>query len=190
VKREHLAAIIAALALAVSSCGGDDAKDHSTPAASGTSSTEQAGQPQDKSQAGSQERSSSKKTKNGSGGSSAPAGEQASGKAAPAGKGQTGSKPNKPKAATPRTPQEHLAALSPAERRRLHKDLYNQGKRACYYFGPEEIAKNLHSSGADQVELARQFAAAYERATPSLILPYQQGCIAGLKKYERNPPKD
>jgi hypothetical protein len=174
----------------MSSCGGDDATDNSTPAASGTSSAEQAEQPQDKSQAGSPQRSSSKKAKNGSGGSSAPAEEQAAGKTAPPSKGQTGSKRDKSKTATPRTPEEHLAALSPAQRRHLHEDLYNQGKRACYYFGPDEIAKNLNTSASDPVELARQFATAYEKATPSLILPYQQGCIEGLKKYERNPPKN
>lgn len=189
-KREHLAAIVAALALAMSSCGGDDSTDSSTSAASGTSAPEQAVQPQDESQTGSQRSSSSqKKAKTGSGGSSAPAGEQASGNSAPASKGETQSKRDKSKAATPRTPAEHLAALSPAERRHLHKDLYNQGKRACYYFGPDQIAENLNSTATDPVTLAKQFATAYEKTTPSLILPYQQGCIVGLRKFERNPPK-
>jgi hypothetical protein len=180
---------MAALALAVSSCGGDDSTDSSTSAASGTSAPEQAVQPQDESQTGSQRSSSSqKKAQTGSGGSSAPAGEQATGNAAAPSNGQTGSKQKKSKG-TPRTPEEHLAVLSPAERRHLHKDLYNQGKRACAYFGPDQIRENLKITSTDPVELARQFAAAYEKATPSLILPYQQGCIVGLRKFERNPPK-
>ena len=42
----------------------------------------------------------------------------------------------------------------------------------------------------DPATVARLYAEAYEKATPSLVLPYQQGCLVGLRRHERNPPKN
>ena len=90
----------------------------------------------------------------------------------------------------PRTPAEGIASLSPSERRALHKDLYQQGQKLCYAYGPKELAKEFSLTGNDPQTIAVQYARVYEAAFPTLILPYQQGCLAGFRKFARNPPKN
>jgi hypothetical protein len=191
-KRKHLAAILTALALALASCGGDDTPEDSSPAAGATSPSEQPEKPQTESEQGSPDRSASQKAKNGDGGSSVEEAKRAADaeRAAAPGQGDSGGGAGKPKADPPKSPEELIAALSPAERRRLHKDLYEQGKNSCYDYGPGNLKKAYNLLGSDPATIARQYARAYEAATPSLILPFQQGCLAGFRKFERNPPKD
>jgi hypothetical protein len=112
-------------------------------------------------------------------------GEAGAPKYAPAGSGDKQESNRKPK-----TPAEGLASLSPSERRALHKDLYKQGVTFCYAYGPKELAKAFNLTGNDPQTIAAQYARIYEAATPALILPYQQGCLAGFRKFARNPPKD
>ena len=190
-KRKYLAATVAALALALPSCGGDDSPDKPAPAA-GTSPAEQAEQPQRDSTPAARDDASSRKAKNGDGGSSVEEAERAADtdRTAAPGQGDPAGGGGKPKAATPKSPEDQIAALSPAERRRLHRDLFEQGKDSCYHYGPKELAKSFNLLGSDPETIARQYAEAYEAATPSLILPYQQGCLAGFRKFERNPPKN
>jgi hypothetical protein len=188
-KRKHLAAIVAALALAVASCGGDDSADKPAPEA-GTSPAGQAEQPDGSTPATPQD-SSSTKAKNGDGGSSAAEAKRAAGAdqdATPA-TGKRGEDRPKP-APKAKTPAQQLATLPPAKRQALHKDLYEQGKTLCYAYGPEELAKSANILSSDPEEIARQYARAYEKATPELALPYQQGCLAGFKRRERNPPNN
>ena len=83
-----------------------------------------------------------------------------------------------------------MASLSPSERRALHKDLYQQGQKLCYAYGPKELAKAFNLTGNDPQTIAAQYARIYEAAAPTLILPYQQGCLAGFRKFARNPPKN
>ena len=80
-------------------------------------------------------------------------------------------------------PPESLADLSPGERKKLHADLYKQGLAVCGSFGPEELAKGFNLPTNDPAQLAKLYAEAYEARTPSLVLPVQQGCLAGLKKW-------
>jgi len=199
VKVTHLvAALVAlALALALASCGGEDGQEASAPEA-GTSTAAQADS-QSEPSTGS-DRSESDDAAKGNGGSSvadaeraAPserAPEQDKGKAgapkdSPAGSG------NKPESKRkPKTPAEGLATLSPSELRALHKDLYQQGQKFCYAYGPKELAKEFNLTGSDPQTIAQQYARVYEAATPALILPYQQGCLAGFRKFARNPPKN
>jgi hypothetical protein len=188
-KQKHLAAIVAALALVLPSCGRDDAPDGSTPAA-GTSSAEQSQESQT-SKPSSRKRSS-KRADNGDGGSSAAEAERAAGAdetGAPDG-GKSGDNRAQRKPTAPKSPAEEVAALSPAQRRALHRDLYEQGKTLCYTYGPEELARSYNIPSSDPEEIASQYARAYEKAAPALALPYQQGCLAGFKRYARNPPKN
>ena len=106
-------------------------------------------------------------------------------KDSPAGSGNKQESKRKPK-----TPAEGLASLSPSERRALHKDLYQQGQKVCYAYGPKELAKANNLTGNDPQTIAAQYARVYEAAAPALILPYQQGCLAGFRKFARNPPKN
>jgi hypothetical protein len=190
-KRRHLVATLVALALAVASCGGD-AADDSTPAA-GTSPPQPAEQPQSDPQAGAQKRSLSRKPANGNGGSSATEAERAAGKdlaAAPRERDSGDRKPKQARPETPKTPQEQIDSLSASQRRHLHEDLFQQGKTLCYAYGPKELAKTYRMPSTDPATVARLYAEAYEKATPSLIQPYQQGCLAGFRKFERSPPKN
>jgi hypothetical protein len=191
-KRRHLVATLVALALAVASCGGDDAGDDPTPAA-GTSPAQPSQQPQSESQ-GAQERASSEKPANGDGGTSAAEAERGAGtdQTATPGERDSGSdqKQKKPRPDAPKTPQEQIDSLSASQRRHLHKDLFEQGKTLCYAYGPKELAKTYNMPSTDPATVAREYAEAYEKTTPSLIQPYQQGCLAGFRKFERNPPKN
>ena len=197
-KGTHLVATLVALALALApaSCGGDDGQEASAPEA-GTSTAAQADSPSEPSTGS--DRSESGDVAKGNGGSgvadaerAAPserAPEQGNGKAeapkdSPAGKRQQ--QESKPK---PKTPAEGVANLSPSERRALHKDLYQQGQKFCYAYGPKELAKSFNLTGNDPQTIAAQYARIYEAAAPTLILPYQQGCLAGFRKFARNPPK-
>jgi hypothetical protein len=194
VKRTHLAAILASLALALPSCGGDDEKGDSAPAAAGTSPAAEAEQPREPA-APPEDANPAADPKNGNGGSSAADAKRAANQgpkqkenAAAAPQGGSSDKSPKPAAKKPRTPEEHLAALSPAERRKLERDLYRQGKELCYAYGPKLLAKEYKLPSTDPETVARLYARAYEAAAPSLALPYQQGCLAGFRRYERNPP--
>jgi hypothetical protein len=187
----HLAATLVAVALAVAACGGDDASEDSTRAADGTTA-----QPSDEAQSTPKESGSgrpySKDAGNGDGGSSAAEAERAAGsdEAAPPRQRESADRKTKRRPAAPQTPQEKIASLSPSERRHLHKDLYEQGKQLCYAYGPKELAKNFNVPATDPATVARKYAELYERAAPTLIQPYQQGCLAGFRKFARNPPKN
>jgi hypothetical protein len=194
VKGTYLAAILVALALAMTSCGGDDGQEASAPEA-GTSTA----QPDSSSEPSTgSDRSGSGAVAKGSGGSSAAdAGRAAPSERAPEqgkadvpenGPARSGTKQESKR--KPRTPAEGLATLSPSERRALHKDLYQQGQTLCYAYGPKELAKSFNLTGSDPQTIALQYARIYEAATPALILPYQQGCLAGFRKFARNPPKN
>ena len=191
-KRVHLAAILASLALALPSCGGSDENDNSAPAAAGTSPAAEAEQPNES--AAPEEGNPPADPKNGDGGSSVADAERAADdgskkeNAAAAPQGGSSDNPSKPAAKKPRTPEEHVAALSPAERRKLERDLYKQGKELCYAYGPKALAKEYKLPTTDPETVARLYARAYEAAAPSLALPYQQGCLAGFKRFERDPP--
>jgi hypothetical protein len=191
VKRIHLSAIVVALTLALGSCGSDDSQDTSTVAA-GTSTPKQSDQPPSGADQGTTKDATSEDPRaTGSGGSSSSDADRAASQPATrkkAGSGSSGQK-SKPKPAKPKTPEEEIAALSPSERRALHKDLYEQGKALCYAYGPKELAKSNNLTGSDPETIASQQARIYEAATPTLILPYQQGCLAGFRKFARNPPE-
>ena len=193
-KHTHLAVILIPLALALPSCGGDDSQDTSTVAA-GTSTPEQPEQPSSAADQGASKDAAAKDPPaTGSGGSSSSDADRAatqrdSGKKNGSGSATPTAPKPKPKAAKPKTPQEHLAALSPGERRKLHKDLYEQGINICYAYGPEQLAKEYHLTGVGAETIAQQYARLYEAATPTLILPFQQGCLVGFRKFARNPPK-
>ena len=195
-KHRHLLAILVTLALAIASCGGDEAKDTSTQV-TGTSTAEQTEQPPSETQSDSQgetaDRGSSRNSKNGDGGSTAAdaeraaTSEQTSASKPPATptKGDSGSTRKKRKSQKNQTPEERVASLSPSERRKLHKDLYDQGVKLCAAYGPKELAKSFNLTGNDPQTIAQQFARQYEAATPTLILPYQQCCLVGFKKFAR-----
>jgi hypothetical protein len=177
-----------ALALALGACGGDDSKSDSAADSSAAARSEQPGR-QDPSGA-----EAPADVAEGDGGASATDAERAADR--PKDKPQTAApsdpdsgKSSKPAQKKPRTPSEYLAALSPSERRKLEHDLYEQGKNACYAQGPKEIAKSYKFPSSDPETVARLYARAYEQAIPELALPFQQGCLAGFEKLERNPPK-
>jgi hypothetical protein len=194
VKRVHLAAIVIPLALAMPSCGGDS-KDSS--GADGTTTAAQSEQAQSDAQPGAQDRSpsrnsSSKQSRNGDGGSSAADAERA---ARSDGKSKTGSRDTSQKKRGDRThanlsPTEQLARLSPKERRDLDLDLYKQGKDYCYAYGPQQLAAEYQIQDTDPAGIAERYARIREKAVPALILPFQQGCLAGFRRFERNPPKN
>jgi len=188
VKRILLPAILVALAFLVASCGGDDKQDDQAPAAAAGEPAQSDQPAPGPSQPETAERPS--RAENGDGGSSASDAERAAGEdstAAPAERetSEPQSQPAKRKRDRKLTPQERLVALSPAERRKLDKDLYEQGKRLCAAYGPEQLAKSINLPNRDPETVARLYARAYEAATPSLALPYQQGCLVGFKRYAR-----
>jgi hypothetical protein len=190
VKRVHLAAIVIPLALAVPSCGGDDGKADSKSAtnASPPAKTEQ---PRTKSGSKSADPSSSPSAKNGDGGSSATDAERAakSDGTPKRASGGTSGKKQKDRAHANLSPTEQLARLSPKERRDLDLDLYKQGKDYCYASGPKQVAADNQLTVTDPAEIAERYARIREEAVPALILPFQQGCLAGFRRFERNPPK-
>ena len=196
-KGTHLVAALAALALALASCGGDDGQKASAPEA-GTSTAAQEDS-QSEPSTGS-DRSESDDVAKGDGGSSVADAERAapSERAPEQGKGKTEAPQDSPAGSgnkqeskrKPRTPAEGIASMSPSERRALHKDLYQQGQKLCYAYGPKELAKEFRLTGNDPQTIASQYARIYEAAFPTLILPYQQGCLAGFRKFARNPPKN
>jgi hypothetical protein len=81
-----------------------------------------------------------------------------------------------------------LTDLTPEERKKLHADLYGQGLRVCSIYGPAELARSFNLPATDPEQLARLYAEAYEAQSPSLILPVQQGCLVGLKRYIKRHP--
>ena len=193
-KRTHLAVILIPLALALPSCGGDDSNKSTTQAA-GTSTPADTERPQSDAKQDTASGTPPKESApTGSGGTSSADAEGAakqpdsSNKQSPGSESPTAPRPNR-KRAKPKTPNERLSALSPSERRRLHKDLYEQGKNFCYAYGPEQLAKEYHLTGSGAQTIAQQYARLYEAATPTLILPFQQGCLAGFRRFARNPPK-
>ena len=190
-KGTHLVAALAALALALASCGGDDGQKSSAPEA-GTSTAAQEDS-QSEPSTGS-DRSESGDVAKGTGGSGVTdaerAPEQGKGKAGAPKDSPAGSGDQQESERKPRTPAEGIASLSPSERRALHKDLYQQGQKLCYAYGPKELAKEFRLTGNDPQTIAVQYARVYEAAFPTLILPYQQGCLAGFRKFARNPPKN
>jgi hypothetical protein len=191
VKRVHLAAIVIPLALVIPSCGGDS-KD--SPRAQGTTTAPQSEQAQSDAQPGAQDRSgsrssSSKQSRNGNGGSSAADAERAA-KSETASGGTSGKKQHKKGAGTNASPAEQLEQLSAKERRALDLDLYKQGKDYCYASGPKQVAADNQITVTDPAEIAERYARLREQAVPALILPFQQGCLAGFRRFERNPPKN
>lgn len=197
-KGTHLVATLVALALALApaSCGGEDSQEASAPEA-GTSTAGQTDPPNEPTTGS--DRSESGDVAKGSGGSgvadaerAAPserASEQGNGKAEPPQDSPAGSGNDQEPKPKPKTAAEGVANLSPSERRALHKDLYQQGQKLCYAYGPKELAKEFRLTGNDPETIAAQYARIYEAAAPTLILPYQQGCMAGFRKFARNPPK-
>jgi len=190
VKGTHLVATLVALALALASCGGDDGQEASAPEA-GTSTAQ--ADSQSEPSTGS-DRSKSGDVAKGNGGSSVADAERAAPSERAPEQGKADVPKNSPAGSgtkqKPKTPAEGLATLSPSERRALHKDLYQQGQTLCYAYGPKELAKSFNLTGNDPQTIAQQYARIYEAAVPELILPYQQGCLAGFRKFARNPPKN
>jgi hypothetical protein len=194
VKRSHLAAIVIPLALAMPSCGGDS-KD--SPRAEGTTTAPPSGQAQSDAQPGAQDRSrpgssSSKQSRNGNGGSSAADAERAARSDAKSktASGGTSQKKQGDRAHANLSPAEQLERLSPKERRDLDLDLYKQGKDYCYAYGPQRLAEDYQIQDTDPAGIAERYARIREKAVPALILPFQQGCLAGFRRFERNPPKN
>lgn len=175
-----------ALALTLGACGGDDSNSDSAAESSPAAQSEQPGG-QDASGA-----ESPAEVAGGNGGASAADAQRAAGddqQRTPVPAERDSGKSSKPGTKKPRTPSEHLAALSPSERRKLERDIYEQGKNACYAQGPKEIAKSYKFASTDLETVARLYARAYEQGIPELALPFQQGCLAGFEKRDRNPPK-
>ena len=69
--------------------------------------------------------------------------------------------------------------------KKLHADLYEQGERLCSAYGPAEVAKSFNLPTTDPEQLAKLYAEKYEAATPSLVLPVQQGCLAGFRQWAK-----
>jgi len=191
-KQMHLPALLVALALVLTSCGGDE-QQAEPQTADRTAAAERADRPAE-SRPSQPRPATARRERNGDGGSSAAEAERAAGETPTPAPAQDGTR-KRPKQDAPKrkgklTPAQQVAALSPAERRRLHKDLFEQGKRICYAYGPEELAKSVNLPNRDPETVARLYARLYESATPSLALPYQQGCLVGFKRFARNPPKN
>jgi hypothetical protein len=192
-KRAHVAATLVALALVLPSCGGDS----QSSSASRAGSTGQSEQAQTDSQPGAKDTSkshqSSQKSRNGDGGSSAADAERAAAaddrsKNGPSGISKQQQKKKSGADASP-TPAQRIEDLSAKERRRLDRDLYKQGKDYCYAFGPKQLAAEYHIAATDPAAIAERFARVRQQALPALILPFKQGCLAGFRKWARNPPE-
>ena len=192
-KLAYATAALVALALTLASCGGDDSSQESTSPAAG--STGQAGQTQTNAQADPGESTSSgksEKSRNGNGGSSAADAQRAAGsEGGSKGGSSDASKPKQHKKKQANlTPAQELERLPGSERRALEHDLYTQGKDYCAVYGPKQVAQDNKLTATDPAAIAEQFARIREQALPALVLPFQQGCMAGFRKYARNPPKN
>jgi hypothetical protein len=181
----RLAAVFSALSFGVAACGGSDSSKSATPTtrasgATGPTAVEpparQQSRPGADRNAGKKARS--KRTGPGqTGGSSA--GSAVTGQSGPApASGKQGSSPKKAPSKSPR----RLEDLTAAQQRKLQADLYNQGVTLCFSYGPERLAHDYQFPTTDPQEVARRFANLYEKANPTLALPYQQGCLAGFRK--------
>jgi hypothetical protein len=123
-----------------------------------------------------------------SGGSAAAPESKTSGESASGGNTEQGTQTpagdNKDKSQSERKrPAQSLAELSPEEREKLHGDLYKQGLEVCGAYGPQRLAEGFNLPSTDPAQLAKLYAEAYEANSPSLVLPVQQGCLAGLKRW-------
>jgi hypothetical protein len=182
-KVKSTAALLVALTAALGSCGGDDAK----PSASRTTATGPTGvtQPADK--------DASPQTGAGTGGAKPPKSD--GGPASkPSENSNSGSgaedpaerdKPRKQRTSGKKGTATTIEELSPAEREKLHKDLYTQGKNLCSAYTPAQLAQQYNITATRPEDVARKYAELYEQGNPSLVLPYQQGCLAGFKKRAR-----
>jgi hypothetical protein len=103
-------------------------------------------------------------------------------------KAQTPARPGKKSKPKTSDPIEAVENLSGAERKKLHADLYEQGEMLCRAYGPAELAKTFNLPTTDAEQLAKLYAEKYEQATPSLVLPVQQGCLAGFKQWSNDQP--
>jgi hypothetical protein len=68
----------------------------------------------------------------------------------------------------------------------LAKDLYEAGKGTCYIFGVDQIVREYSLTTSKPEDVARYYAALFEKQHPELVAPYYQGCLAGLKKRARS----
>lgn len=184
-RRKHVAAILVALGLAMAGCGGDDGGDD---APRTSAQAEQAPASETRTPTtGSEDRSKPEQTgESQSGGSTAPAGANATPTDDDASPGEKSGDPGTAKKRKSRPkPATSIEDLPPAQRRKLHRDLYQQGKQLCGAYGPDAVAKSFNLPSSDPTQLARQLAERYEAGNPSLVLPYQQGCIAGFRAHAR-----
>lgn len=177
------AALVVALAIALGSCGGDDGG--SSASRSGATGPTGAAQPPP-SDSGS---GSDSGADNGTGGASAPAGDKGNDSQAPtSGSKGSGKKQDngggEQRASQDRTPTS-LEELSPAQRRELERSLYSQAKELCSAYTVAQLKESYNIHANEMEDVARKFAELYEQAAPSLVLPYQQGCLAGLRERER-----
>jgi len=179
-KFKSTAALLVALAAALGSCGGDDAK----PSASRTAATGATGvtQPADKepsSRAGAGT-GGAKQPKSDGGEASTPSDDSSKGSAT----GDSGKreKPRSERTSAQKGTATTIEGLSPAQREKLHKDLYAQGKNLCSAYTPLQLAQQYNIPATRPADVARAYAELYEQGNPSLVLPYQQGCLAGFKQ--------
>ena len=178
------AALVVALAIALGSCGGDDGGSSASRSVA-TGPTGAAQPPPSDSGSGSDSGAD-----NGTGGASAPAGDKGNDSQAPtsgskgSGKKQDNGGGGEQRASQDRTPTS-LEELSPAQRRQLERSLYSQAKKLCSAYTVAQLKESYNIHANEMEDVARRFAELYEQAAPSLVLPYQQGCVAGLRERER-----
>ncbi len=180
------AGLLVALALALASCGSDDNEKPSADrsAATGATGATQAPVTKRPSKAGSDttaDTGGSTQPKSESGKASTPSDDSSAGSG-----NQDAAKRDKPrkkpasrkKSAPPKT----IEDFSPAQRKALHKDLYTQGKNLCGAYTPAQLAEQYNIQATRPADVAREYAELYEQGNPSLVLPYQQGCLAGFEQ--------
>ena len=194
-KYKTTAAVFVALAIALGSCGGDDEQPSADrPTTAGTTGATGATKPAVKeqpSETGSDTTADSggaKQPKSDGGNASTPSDNSSAGSGSQD-SGQRDTPRKKPSSGKKKAAPTTIEGLSQAQREKLHKDLYEQGKTLCAAYTPAELAQqyNIHATRPEDV--AREYAELYEQANPSLVLPYQQGCVAGFKqraKQQRN----
>ena len=180
--------MLVALALGAASCGGGS--DGEKPSANQSATTGPTGvtqAPTEKRDA----KSGSGETAD-TGGATQPSGDTAN-ESAPSedkastdsGTGDPGDKSRKKRSSSRKGTATTIEELSPAERKALHEDLYKQGKNLCSAYKPSELAEQYNIQATTAADVAREYAELYEAGNPSLVLPYQQGCLAGFKQRER-----
>ncbi len=183
-KVKSTAALLVALAAALGSCGGDDAK----PSASRTAATGATGvtQPADKDAVLADRRGHGRR-------------EAAEERQRPGVQAERRTRIQAPLPRTPpsatslaisarrarRAPRRRSRTSPRREREKLHKDLYTQGKNLCSAYTPAQLAQQYNIQATRAEDVARAYAELYEQGNPSLVLPYQQGCLAGFKKRAR-----